>query len=306
MVRESVFSCICIVIVLAFGGQVVWASLQEDEAGRFLESLDTMIPPDLGRLVVTYEVVGNAAGIKTVGYDAIDDAWFISSFSGCAGRAIDSWMYRASPNDSELQDMAPFFAEMIAISKEIPWGYLLAMRDRPEMVLSAQLGDDGVWTVEFHAVHPDQVTPERVPWAIRVEDATGHVLRAGLITADASSGYTYDWEGTGLGLLISDGGSMMQQRTRLDFDADSDEFLPDRVFQRMHDYRIRVQNKLNALSSGYVQDEAGEWVPTESASDPTPITGGSRFSRWRVFLFIGGGMIILIGLVQGIRQHAAR
>ena len=86
--------------------------------------------------------------------------------------------------------------------------------------------------------------------------------------------------------------------------ASEDEFLPERVFQRMKGHKIRVDQKLSALSSGYVQNEGGEWVAGDSVEVVQPYNDPVT-RRFRVPLLIAGGIIILIGVVQVYRKGRA-
>ncbi len=276
------------------------------ESGRqeFLDQIQEYLPDWSGGIIVTYETSGNAANIRTAGYDAINNAWFLASHSGCAGRAIDGWHYRAGADDKELADMAPYFGELISIAEEIPWCFLIAMRDNPEMVVDAELMDDGVWSVLYHAIDPAQIQPDRAPWQLKVDARTGHVLSNQGTDPNSSPAVEFDWEGTPLGLRVKSRTPFTRVRTRLDMNANEDEFLPERVFQRMKEHKIRVDQKLSALSSGYVQNESGEWVADDSTEVVQPYNDLVT-RRFRVPLLIAGGLVILIGVVQVYRRGRA-
>jgi len=266
----------------------------------FIRELDRLIPDHPGAIMVTYEAVGKRAGITTAGYDSTSGAWFIASQTSCAGRDPVGRYFRADVEDAELSEMQPFFAELVTVANEIPSCYLIAMRSNPEMVVDAQLGSDGVWRVLYHAVDPAEING-RAPWELRVADETGHVLSKRWTVSVDSPTTEFDWDGTTVGLRIQTD-STDRLRTFVDDQSDILEFEAETVFQRAKTYRILADQKLKALSSGYIQDDEGEWVIDEENQPHVHPFNDPMTRRFRMPLLVGGGLVFLIGVAQLIRK----
>jgi len=272
-----------------------------DSRDLFLSELDRLIPNHLEGIVITYEAGGRTAGITTAGYHAESGAWFVARQNNCAGRDPSGRYFRASIDDTQLSSMQPFFAELISIAEEIPWCYLIAMRSHPQMVVDAELTDQGVWRVLFHPIDPANIEEGRAPWLLRVENESGHVLSSRWTVSDDSPVVQFDWSGTTVGLRVRSRTSAAMFRTFIDDKADLSEFEPERVFQRMKENLLRVDQKLNAVRSGYVQNDEGEWVPgaqpqsTQPFNDPLTRT-------YRTPLIVGGVLVFLIAIAQLIRK----
>lgn len=295
-------------IVLIVISAVLTSAQDGSVDGRedFLRALDRLIPQQMSGIVVTYEAQGDKAGISSAGYDAVSGAWFAVNQNGCAGRSAAGRLYRADADDIELSESRAYFAELIGIAEDIPWCFLISMRTQPEMVVGAQLGEDSVWRVLYHAIDPAEVDENRVPWLLRVDDATGHVQSNVWTVSDESPVTEFDWSGTTVGLRTKSRASTDRVRTYLNDHAELTEFEPQRVFQRMKEYRIRIDQKLNALSSGYVQTDGGEWVVDEKNPPSTQPFRDPVTRRFRMPLIVGGGVIIAIGIVQLIRRGRAQ
>ncbi len=273
---------------------------------QFIRELDRLVPAQLDGIITTYEVQERRAGIRSVGYDARSGAWFSVTQTGCAGMDADGFRYRADAGDKELSDMEPYFAELISIAEEIPWCYLIAMKAQPEMVVGAELDNDGIWNVLYHAIDPALIEDGRAPWLLRVDAETGHVLTNRWTVSDKSPIVEYDWTGTTVGLRVKSRTPTTRVRTFIDDQAELSEFESERVFQRMKEYRIKVDQKLNALSSGYIQTDEGEWVVDEENQPPTQPFNDPMTRQFRVPLIIGGGLVFLIGIAQLIRMRRAQ
>lgn len=291
-------------LCLAFAIAPVSAQgVPNDTRDEFIRALDRFIPGQSGAIIVTCEAIEKQAGINTAGYDAASGAWFLASQTGCAGRDIHGQLYRANVKDAELSKMQPYFAELVSIAKDIPRCYLIAMRSQPEMIVDAELGPDGVWRVLYHAVDPANIT-DRAPWELRVDDETGHVLSNRWTVSEDSPITEYDWEGTTVGRRVQSE-PMNRVRTFVDEQADLAEFEPEKVLQRAKSYRIQVDQKLNALSSGYVQNDEGEWVPGEQPQ-PTQPFNDPLTRTYRTPLIVGGVLVFLIAITQLIRKGRAQ
>ncbi len=273
---------------------------------EFIRELDRLVPAQLDGIITTYEAQERRAGIRSAGYDARSGAWFLVTQTGCAGMGTDGFRYRADAGDKELSDMQPYFAELISIAEDIPWCYLIAMKAQPEMVVGAELDNNGVWNVLYHAIEPARIEEGRAPWLLRIDAETGHVLSKRWTVSDDSPVVEYDWAGTTVGLRVKSRTPPVRARTFFDDQADISEFEPERVFQRMKAYRIKVDQKLNALSSGYIQTDKGEWVVDEENQPSTQPFNDPMTRRFRVPLIVGGGLVFLIGMAQLIRKGRAQ
>lgn len=292
--------CLCAVVVML--GFTCNSSAQEMEDVRhahFVGELDRLVPKGAGAIIVTYEAEGARAGITTAGYDSASGAWFVASQTGCGGRDLSGNLYQANVEDTELSVMQPYFAELVSIANDIPRCYLIAMRAQPEMIVDAELGPDGVWRVLYHAVDPANIN-DRAPWELRIDDKTGHVLSKRWTVSEDSPITEYDWEGTTVGRRVQPE-PMNRVRTFVDDQADLAEFEPEKVFQRAISYRIQADQKLNAMSSGYVQNDDGEWVQDKQTQSTQPFNDPLT-RTYRTPLIIAGVLVFLIAIAQLIRK----
>ncbi len=295
--------CVMVITAMTLPNQLSTAQIVSVvDRDEFIRELDRLVPAQLDGIITTYEAQERRAGISSAGYDARSGAWFIVTQTGCAGMDANGFRYRADEGDKELSDMQPYFAELISIAEEIPWCYLIAMKAQPEMVVGAELDSDGVWNVLYHAIEPARIEDGRAPWLLRIDAETGHVLSKRWTVSDESPAVEFDWTGTTVGLRVKSRNSVTRVRTFLDDHADLGEFEPERVFQRMKEYRIKVDQKLTALSSGYIQSDEGEWVIDEENQPPTQPFNDPMTRRFRMPLIVGGGLVFLIGIAQLIRK----
>jgi len=306
MVLESFLRRHKVAIVAVAVAVVTGVSWSQDSASdmrdEFLGALDQLIPEQLDAIIVTYEAPGRSAGISTAGYDAASGAWFSARQNGYAGMAPDGRYFRTDVDAMELDGSQSVYAVLMGIAEEIPWCYLISMRSYPEMVVGAELDSDGIWNVLYHAIEPARVEEGRAPWLLRIDAETGHVLSNRWTVSDESPVVEYDWTGTTLGLRVKSRNSVTRVRTLLDDHADLSEFEPERVLQRTKEYRIKVDQKLNALSSGYIQDDEGEWVIDEENQPHVHPFNDPMTRRFRMPLLVGGGLVFLIGVAQLIRK----
>lgn len=289
--------------MLGFTCNLSAQDIEEVRRARFVGELDRLVPSGAGAIIVTYEAVGNRAGIATAGYDSASGAWFVASQTGCGGRDLSGNLYQANVEDTELSVMQPYFAELVSIANDIPRCYLIAMRAQPEMIVDAELDPDGVWRVLYHAVDTSTIN-NRAPWELRVDDETGHVLSKRWTVSEDSPITEYDWEGTTVGRRVQSE-PMNRARTFVDDQADLAEFEPPKVLQRAKSYRIQVDQKLNALSSGYAQNDDGEWVAGEQPQSTQPYNDPLT-RTYSTPLIIAGVMVFLIGIAQLIRKGRAQ
>lgn len=285
--------------MLGFTGNSSAQKVEEVRRAHFVGELDRLVPKGAGAIIVTYEAVGARAGITTAGYDSASGAWFVASQTGCGGRDLSGNLYQADVDDTEVGVMEPYFAELVAIANNIPRCYLIAMRSQPEMIVDAELGSDGVWRVLYHAVDPANIN-DRAPWELRIDDQTGHVLSKRWTVSEDSPITEYDWEGTTVGRIVQPE-PMNRVRTFVDDQADLAEFEPKKVFQRAISYRIQADQKLNALSSGYVQNDDGEWVQDKQTQSTQPFNDPLT-RTYRTPLIIAGVLVFLIAIAQLIRK----
>ena len=288
-------------VILMVAG-VSWS--QDSTSGmrdEFIGALDQLIPKQLDPIIVTYEAPGHSAGISTAGYDAASGAWFSARQNGYAGITPDGRYFRTDRHDIELDGSQSFYAVLMGIAEEIPWCFLISMRSYPDMVVGAELDNDGVWNVLYHAIDPARIEDGRAPWLLRVDAETGHVLSNRWTVSKESPITEFDWSGTTVGMRTKSRSSTNRVRTFLDDHAELSEFEPERVSLRTKEYKLRVDQKLTALSSGYIQTDEGEWVLDEHAqhveSFNDPLT-----RRFRTPLVIGGVLVLLIGVALMIRR----
>lgn len=284
---------------------VVGVSWSQDRASdrrdEFLAALEQLIPKQLDPIIVTYEAPGHSAGISTAGYDAASGAWFSARQNGYAGITPDGRYFRTDQHDIKLDGSQSFYAVLMGIAEEIPWCFLISMRSYPDMVVGAELDKDGVWNVLYHAIEPSRIEDERAPWLLRVDAETGHVLSNRWTVSKESPITEFDWNGTTVGMRTKSRNSADRIRTFLDDHAELSEFEPERVSVRTKEYQLRVDQKLTALSSGYIQTDEGEWVLDEHAQHVESLNDPLT-RRFRTPLVIGGVLVLLVAVVQIIRK----
>lgn len=252
--------------------------------------------------IVKQEAMHEWAGVTYAGFDPASGAWFMAGGDRASGRQPDGVLYQfvnGQPSQASF-DPLPF-----QIAHLIPSTIVASLHERPERITGAELVGGEHWAVTYRTTAKGAgATPATKEYLVRFDASTGRVLSQERVGVEDSARIEFDLSDPRIERVIRSPDGPEYEITFEDA-PNAEMFVQSAVMDRMRAASIETQQRLAAISAGYVGSDGRTEPGAEQEASVLSYSQAGRWGKYRLPLVLVGGVILALAGFEMYRRRAA-